>query len=87
MANATGEETEIHGVRYNTRIPAPIYEALALRAKKARRSINSELVVILEDYLGGYDIERTLEAIRDLLLARSGKLNDQEPVDQPTASR
>lgn len=42
------EEEEI--TKYNLRMPAALYDALARRAAMNRRSLNNEIVIILERY-------------------------------------
>ena len=49
-------------------VPTEIYEALTLRAKRRHRSINSETIFLLEQFLGKpqLDVEDELEEIRKI---------------------
>lgn len=49
--------------RFNVRLPAGMREAIALRAKKNGRSMNSEIIQILHDALTGNSISMDAEFI------------------------
>lgn len=54
MKDNKAEDEDAH--RIGVRIPADLYPRLCERAKKNRRSINDELLVMLDDHLSSLEI-------------------------------
>lgn len=49
-------------------VPTPLYEALTQRAKRRRRSLNSEMIFLIEQYMiePQREVEEELEEIRKI---------------------
>jgi plasmid stability protein len=61
-------------------IPEQLYQKLKKRAKQHYRSLNSEVIVCLDNVLGSKKVDPNLllERVRDLRSNVSGKLTDKD---------
>ncbi len=72
-------------------MPDTIYAALSEKAKRSRRSINSEAIIMFEHFFGEpeYDVEKDLEEIRAFRerLSNKGVYITQELLDEAKKER
>jgi hypothetical protein len=71
-------ETTIHRQHTSFRLSNELLDRLRLEAKKANRSLNSYVEMVLTDVILNSPNAETIEAIEE---ARSGKYRNDKPVD------
>ncbi|MCF8303337.1 MAG: Arc family DNA-binding protein [Bacteroidales bacterium] len=64
-------------------IPKEVYERLRIRAKAQRRSINAQILTILEDQLSAkpMDVEERIKRVREIKRNATGTLDMEEIIE------